>query len=72
MKTLHLKVENNLYGTLLAILKELPDEKIKIIEHKQEKNSLYKAEDIMRYAGKITSFTKIKDPVKWQREIRSE
>ena len=72
MKTLHLKVENNLYGTLLAMLKELPASKIEIVEHNQEEISLYGAEDIMEYAGKITSFAEIKDPVAWQREIRAE
>ena len=77
MRTLHLKIDNNVYDTLMAMLKGLPDDKIKIIEDNQRDDNLsypatMKKHDIMTYSGKIKSFSGIKDPVAWQRETRSE
>ena len=73
MKTLQLTIDDNLYDTLLALLKGLPKNKIKIIE--DSKTQIIANEtsiDINQFAGKIKSFAAIKDPVAWQREIRSE
>jgi len=66
MKTLQLIVEDNLYEILLAMFKGLPEKQIKIIED----TSI--PVDINQFAGKIKSFSAIKDPVAWQREIRSD
>ena len=77
MRTLQLKIDNNVYDTLLAMLKGLPEDKINIIEDEQEDTNLsdtakMEAHDIMAYSGKIKSFDGIKDPVAWQRKVRSE
>lgn len=77
MKTLRLNIEDNLYETLLPMLKGLPEEKIEIIEQQSEKRSLSNSDkerpfNIMQYTGKIKSFSKINDPVAWQKKIRSE
>ena len=76
MRTLHLKVNDNLYGILLAMLKGLPNEKIEIIEEDDDIDLLNmdnrKVVDIMECGGALKSFTKIDDPVAWQKEIRSE
>ena len=68
MRTLQLKIDNNVYDTLLAMLKGLPEDKINIIEDEQEdtnlsNNAKMEAHDIMAYSGKIKSFGGIKDPV---------
>ncbi len=64
MKTLHLKVDNNIYDILLSMLKGLPKEKIEIIEDKQANNN-----NLMKYAGKIKWPV---DGVEYQRKIRDE
>ncbi len=73
MKTLRLTVEDYLYDTLLAMLKGLPKQNIKIIEDSsvQTKDD-EKPFDINTFSGTIESFSKINDPVAWQKEIRSE
>jgi len=73
MKTLQLTVEDYLYDTLLAMLKGLPEQNIKIIEDNQVQTKTDEASfDINTFAGTIKSFLRIEDPVTWQREIRSE
>jgi len=72
LKTLQLKMDDSLYETVLAMLKGLPEEKIKIMEEDKisigEKSNF----DIMQYAGTMKSFSNIEDPVAWQKDIRSE
>ena len=58
MKTLQLKINDQLYDTLLAMLKGLPKTDIEIIETNEAMNvSLDKGKpkvlDIMQYAGTI-------------------
>jgi hypothetical protein len=65
MKTVTLNIDETLYDTLLAMLQGLPKQKIEIIE--QEEIS-----DINQFAGSISSFAAITDPVQWQNELRSE
>jgi len=77
MKTLQLKIEDSLYETLLPMLKSLPEEKIEIVEKQIGDGETLNLDEekpfnIMQYVGKIKSFAKIKDPVAWQKEIRSE
>jgi len=64
MKTLQLKVDNNIYDTLLSMLKGLPHDKIEIIEDKQ-----HSVADIMKYDGTIDWPV---DGVEYQRKIRNE
>ncbi len=73
MKTLRLTVDDYLYDTLLAMLKGLPEQNIKIIEDSQVQTKTDEVSfDINTFAGTIKSFLRINDPVAWQREIRSE
>ncbi len=65
MKTLYLKIDNSLYEIILAMLRGLPKNKIKIIEE-----SLHPpVADIMQYAGQIKWPV---DGVEYQRNIRDE
>ena len=74
MKKLQLTVEDHLYDTLLEMLKGFPRKDIEIIEDQSilSERHVDKASDINQFAGKIKSFSAIKDPIAWQREIRSE
>ena len=76
MRTLQLTIDDSLYDTLLAMLKGLPPKQIKIIEKNIEPTPIANAKkepvDINQFAGTIKSFSAIKDPVAWQREMRSE
>lgn len=66
MKTLHLQLDNSLYGIILAMLRGLPKNKIKIIE---EKPGNHHPADIMQYAGQLEWPV---DGVEYQRKIRDE
>jgi len=67
MRTIQLKVEDTIYEHILFLLESLKSKGV-IIEtnDKKEDNNI----DFSRY--KIDSFSKIKDPVKWQNKIRDE
>ena len=73
MRTLQLSIDDSLYDTLLAMLKELPKQQIKIIEEPLEPTpEKEQSFDINQFSGTIDCFKEIADPVAWQREIRSE
>lgn len=73
MRTLQLKIDNNLYEIILSMLKGLPQNKIKIIEDEKysdsPKTDSTHVTDIMKYAGKIKWPV---DGVEYQRIIRDE
>ena len=72
MKTLQLTLSDHIYDTLLAMLKGLPEEDVEIKEIESADMSEKKEFDINQFAGKISCFKDIEDPVAWQKEIRSE
>ncbi len=65
MKTLHLQIDNSLYGIILSMLRGLPKNKIKIIEGKPSAPTA----DIMQYAGQMEWPV---DGVTYQRKMRDE
>jgi len=72
MKVLQLKINEQLYDTLLAMLKGLPKKDIEIIEANDEieiKKDKSHEIDIMQYAGTIKWPV---DGVEYQRKIRDE
>lgn len=71
MHTIKLNVDDSIYAHLMFFLKNLKTNELKIV--KDEKSELaQKDEDIDFSKFKIDAFKDIKDPLKWQREIRSE
>lgn len=72
MKSLQLKVTDQLYDTLLAMLKGLPKTDIEIIEVKDnsiESNKVTNGIDIMQFSGTVQWPI---DGVEYQRKIRDE
>lgn len=70
MKTIELEVSETIYEQVVAFLKVLPYEQVRIIEHpEQRQQTLAKA---FEEAVKLNIFAEIKDPVAWQREIRQD
>ncbi len=70
MKTLQLKVDDQLYEILLAMLKGLPEQQIDIIENAEilvpaEKKTI----DINQFSGKINWPV---DGLAYQKEVRAE
>ncbi len=71
MHTIKLNVGDNAYAHLMFLLKNLKTDEIKIVEDRVESaddSSL--AIDMSEY--KIEAFKAIKDPIKWQQDIRAE
>lgn len=66
MKTLYLQIDNSLYEIIVAMLRGLPGNKIKIIEGEKNKPPVA---DLMQYAGKMKWPV---DGVEYQRTIRDE
>jgi len=72
MKTLCMKVDDSLYGILLAMLNGLPKDKITILGSGQEASAAASQADcvsLMRYAGSIAWPV---DGVEYQRQLRDE
>jgi hypothetical protein len=77
MKTLNLQVDNALYEHLLAVLKQLPQEKIQIRELAQDETNapLIATDDakhLMELVGQLSAFKTIDNPVAWQKQQREE
>lgn len=71
MHTIKLSVGDNLYTHLMFLLKNLNTNEIQIIEDvPQEQDKISKSIDMSHYP--IEAFKGIKDPLKWQQDIRSE
>ncbi|WP_446008473.1 hypothetical protein [Candidatus Electrothrix sp.] len=64
MKTLHLQIDNSIYGIILSMLRGLPRNKIKIIEEKPDNPQ---PANIMQFAGQLEWPV---DGVEYQRELR--
>lgn len=71
MHTIKLNVGDGIYAHLIFLLKNLKTNELEIIED-YEKELLEKHEDIDFSKFQIDAFKDIKDPVEWQRKIRSE
>jgi hypothetical protein len=73
MRTLCLKIDDTVYGILLAMLKGLPKDKVEIIGSAQDQpaadESHARSSDLMQYAGSIQWPV---DGVAYQRQIRDE
>ena len=73
MRTLCLKIDDTVYGILLAMLKGLPKDKVEIIGSAQDQpaadESHVRSCDLMQYAGSIQWPV---DGVEYQRQIRDE
>jgi energy-coupling factor transporter ATP-binding protein EcfA2 len=59
-----LKIDNSIYDNVMFLLKNL---KLKGLEIQEDKDRVL---DFSKY--EVKSFENIKDPVKWQKNIRSE
>ena len=71
MHTIKLNVGDGIYTHLMFLLKNLKTNELEIIE--DEINELDKKNDEIDFSKfQINAFKDIKDPVAWQREIRSE
>ena len=68
MRTITIKVDESIYDNVMFFLKNLKDKGI-IIE---EKNSQAKEIKKLLNNKKVTPFKNIKDPLKWQEDIRKE
>jgi len=68
MRTIIIKVDESIYDNVMFFLKNLKDKGI-IIE---EKNSQAKEIKKLLNNKKVTPFKNIKDPLKWQEDIRKE
>jgi len=67
MHTIKLRVEDSIYEHILFLLNSLKPKGVAIEQDEvKEDNNI----DFSKY--KINSFTQIKDPVKWQNDIRNE
>jgi len=67
MHTIKLRVEDSIYEHILFLLNSLKPKGVVIEQDEvKEDNSI----DFSKY--KINSFAQIKDPVKWQNDIRDE
>lgn len=64
MHTVQLKIDNSIYDNVMFLLKNL---KLKGLEIQEDKDRVL---DFSKY--EVKSFENIKDPVKWQKNIRSE
>ncbi|HIP29709.1 MAG TPA: hypothetical protein EYG83_02730 [Sulfurospirillum arcachonense] len=72
MHTVQLKIDNSIYDNVMFLLKNL---QLQGLEIKEEKNDIKDIKDnfIIDFSTyKIDSFKDIKDPVKWQKDIRNE
>ncbi len=71
MRTIKLNVSDSVYSHLMFFLKNLKSDEVKIIEDKKEKTQ--KEDEIIDFSKfEIKSFKDIKDPVQWQKDLRSE
>jgi hypothetical protein len=71
MHTIKLNVGERAYAHLMFLLKNLNTKEIQVVEDiVQSKNDSPTVIDMSAY--KIESFKSIKDPVKWQQDIRDE
>jgi len=68
MQTIILKVDDNIYEDVLALLKNLSKKGV-IIENKT--SQVKKLKEFLK-KNKVKAFKDIDDAVKWQRDIRSE
>lgn len=69
MHTIKLKVQDDIYNHIMFLLGNLKGKKLEIIEDKVISDS-GDAIDFSEY--RIDAFKNIKDPVEWQKTIRSE
>jgi len=70
MQTIILKVDDNIYEDVLALLKNLSKKGV-IIENKTSQVKIKKLKEFLK-KNKVKAFKDIDDAVKWQRDIRSE
>jgi hypothetical protein len=71
MHTIKLNVGDGIYSHLMFFLENLKTNQLEIVENKK-KDEIQKDENIDFSKFKIDAFKNIKDPLKWQKEIRSE
>lgn len=71
MHTIKLNVGDGIYAHLMFLLKNLKTNELEIIED-EEKELAKKKENIDFSRFQIDAFKDIKDPLAWQKEIRSE
>jgi hypothetical protein len=71
MHTIKLNVGDGIYGHVMFFLKNLKTKELEIIEDTIADRTMQDdGIDFSQY--KVESFKNIKDPVKWQKDIRSE
>jgi hypothetical protein len=71
MHTIKLRVGEGIYAHLMFLLKNLQTNELEIIED-VEKDTASQEERIDFSQFQIDAFKDIKDPLKWQEDIRSE
>ena len=67
MHTIKLNVQDSIYSHIMFLLNSLNQKELEIIEDK-----VVKTESLDFSEYKVDAFRDIKDPVKWQQEIRDE
>ncbi|QFR42560.1 hypothetical protein [Sulfurimonas xiamenensis] len=71
MHTIKLNVGDGIYAHLMFLLKNLKTNELEIVED-EEKEVVQKQECIDFSQFQIDAFKDIKDPLQWQKDIRSE
>ena len=71
MHTIKLNVGDGIYGHVMFLLKNLKTKELEIIEDTIADRTMQ--DDVIDFSQyQVESFKNIKDPVKWQKDIRSE
>ncbi len=70
MHSLKLNIKDSVFGKIIYFLQNLPKNEVEIVEDVIIEGDNKESIDFSKY--KISAFTEIDDPVKWQKKIRNE